>query len=71
MKLQKTIDLNTLKGIRRDLLNKKFTVMSIASECSIYETQSTCEYAQSIYTSLADCTTRKQMYAVLDSVDGV
>lgn len=71
MKLQKTIDLNTLKGIRRDLLNKKFKVMSIASECSIYETKSTCEYAQSIYARLADYTTRKQMNAVLDSVEGV
>lgn len=70
MKLQ-SIDLNTLKGIRRDLVAKKFTVMSIASECNMYEDQSTCEYAQSIYARLADCTNRKQMNAVLDSVEGV
>lgn len=70
MKLQ-TVDMNTLKGIRRDVANSNKLVYLIAWDCSMYEKQSTCEYAQSIYARLADCINRKQMNAVLDSVEGV
>lgn len=60
--------LNTLKGIKNDLVSGKRTVKKIADECKHFEKQVTDEYAQSVFARLADCKNRKDFETVLNSL---
>lgn len=64
----KTEILNTLNGIKADLANGKRLVKNIAAECAFFEAQVSDDLSKSIFARLADCTSRKQFNAVLNSL---
>jgi hypothetical protein len=64
----KQVDINTLNGIKEDLLKGKRSVKSIAKECLCFEKQSDDDYSKSIYARLSDCKTRKHFNEVFASI---
>ena len=59
------IDINTIKGIKSDMMKGKRTIKAIAAECAVFEDQADNDEARAAYARLSDCKTRKAMYAVL------
>lgn len=62
------IDINTINGIKADIESGKRTLKAIAKECGIFETQADTDYAKACYARLADCKTRKDFHAVIESI---
>jgi len=64
----KTIDINTINGIKADLNKGKRTVKAIAAECRIFEQQADNDEAKAIYARLSDCTSRKAFASVFATI---
>lgn len=61
-------DINTLVSIAEAVEAGKRTPKDIAGECSFYQQQTNCQKASAIYGRLAECKTRKQFAAILETI---
>lgn len=62
-------DINTLKNIAEAVNAGDRTLRDIAGECNYYKWQTNCQKASAIYGRLAECKTRKQFAAILETID--
>lgn len=62
-------DINTLKSIAKAVNAGDRTLKDIAGECNYYKWQTNCQKASAIYGRLAECKTRKQFAAILETIE--
>lgn len=62
-------DINTMKSIAKAVKAGDRTLKDIAGECNYYKWQTNCPKASAIYGRLAECKTRKQFAAILETIE--
>ena len=62
-------DINTLKSIAKAVNAGDRTLKDSAGECNYYKWQTNCPKASAIYGRLAECKTRKQFAAILETIE--
>lgn len=62
-------DINTMKSIAKAVNAGDRTLKDIAGECNYYKWQTNCPKASAIYGRLAECKTRKQFAAILETIE--